>query len=673
MQFDFQGNAMKKIFVIYVFFSALLFVVSCGGGSNKDDKTDSGETVTDGDTADTEPAGDLEPSDTTPDDGDSVDTTPDSGDSTDSMPDDEVVTTPCNPNPCWILSASTGKCTEKEETYECECSENYVWKDGDCVGDTQKVKCEDLPENAEWIGATEVTQTWNGSIWEPSTVGVYNEEAADNECRFKCEGKYEWDGAKCTVVIPPCSAENADKTCKDYETGYIWSVKSDGTYTYRNQKAELYCKELTTDGLSWKLPDIDELRTIIRNCDKTKINGTCQVSEENWSDETYWSEETCGGCELNEAEGNSIFGDKSKGFWSSTASNLSTRYAWIVAFWASGYAQVTSTKQDSEMLVRCLGSGKCKENFEVDGNFECVPASRQVKCEGLPENAINNPAGHNIYQTWNEESGKWLPGTQYQYCSSYDSSRCCFQCKSGFEWNSSTKKCERRTRTVKCQGLPDNAGWNTVDEITQEQHNGEWIPSYVGVYSEEPSMTECRFKCKELYEPDRHDLVNYKINKCQKVECGNLVYSDHSCKDSVSGLTWSPVLSFRTTYLPDAVEYCKNMVWGGYHDWRLPTIDELRTLIINCEKTVTGGICPISDPDHLSSGEENWMENCMCDKSGGDSSQKHSKLGDSVKLWSSSAVSDYDGVPANWSVNFKNGNIYFLGSEENALPVRCVR
>ena len=233
MQFYLQGNAIKKIFVIYVFFSALLFVVSCGGGSNKDDKTDSGETVTDGDTADTEPAGDLEPSDTTPDDGDSVDTTPDSGDSTDSMPDDEVVTTPCNPNPCWILSASTGKCTEKEETYECECSENYVWKDGDCVGDTQKVKCEDLPENAEWIGATEVTQTWNGSIWEPSTVGVYNEEAADNECRFKCEGKYEWDGAKCTVVIPPCSAENADKTCKDYETGYIWSVKSDGTYTVR--------------------------------------------------------------------------------------------------------------------------------------------------------------------------------------------------------------------------------------------------------------------------------------------------------------------------------------------------------------------------------------------------------------------------------------------------------
>lgn len=664
---------MKKFAICLALFATLFFVVSCGGGSKNDDKTDSGdsgETVTDGDTADTEPAGDSEPSDTVPDNGDSVDTTPepnDDADSGDSASDDETDTapeTPCDPNPCWNVSFSTGECTEKGEIYECDCMENYTWKDGDCVGNTRQAECEELPENAVWNSVTEITQQWNWSVWQPTTIGVYNEEASATECRFKCKEKYEWDGAKCIAVIPPCNAENADKTCKDYETGYIWSVKSDGTYTYRNQKAELYCKELTTDGLSWRLPNIDELRTIIRNCDKTKTNGTCQVSEENWSDETYWSEDTCGGCELNEAEGNSIFGDKSKGFWSSTASNLSTRYAWIVAFWASGYAQVTSTKQDSEMLVRCLGSGKCKENFEVDGNFECVPASRPVKCEGLPENAVNNPAGHNIYQTWNEESGKWLPSTQYIYCSSYDSSRCCFQCKSDFKWNSSAEKCERRSRTVKCQGLQYNGEWNTVNEITQELYNGEWIPSNEGEYNETPSTTKCRFKCKEEYEPMLPRIYEDTIH-CQHVECGSLIYNTHSCKDSVSNLTWSPVTSSVLTY-SEAFEYCKRMSWGGYNNWRLPTIDELRTLIINCPSTATGGACKVSEKDGCLQ-YECRANNCLCSDY---SSVDYFKLGEASPLWSSSTVSDEEDLA--WIVDFAYARV-MPEKKYNPAYVRCVR
>ena len=46
---------------------------------------------------------------------------------------------------------------------------------------------------------------------------------------------------------------------------------------------------------------------------------------------------------------------------------------------------------------------------------------------------------------------------------------------------------------------------------------------------------------------------------------------------------------------PDALRYCEELVIGGYDDWRLPNIDELRTLIRGNPGTMTGGDCPIHE------------------------------------------------------------------------------
>lgn len=112
---------MKKIFATFALFAALIFVVSCGGGSKTGDTSDTGETVTDedGDTADSEPADDSELSgDTEPDDPDNSDTTPDNSDTTpdngdtqpdsgDSQPDNDADTDSCDTVPDQDTDADT--------------------------------------------------------------------------------------------------------------------------------------------------------------------------------------------------------------------------------------------------------------------------------------------------------------------------------------------------------------------------------------------------------------------------------------------------------------------------------------------------------------------------------------------------------------------------------------
>ena len=161
----------------------------------------------------------------------------------------------------------------------------------------------------------------------------------------------------------------------------------------------------------------------------------------------------------------------------------------------------------------------------------------------------------------------------------------------------------------------------------------------------------------DIYDGDDADSEDSEPDTGKKKlpECSPT--SETPCLDSSSGLVWSSK-SNGTMYAYDAYDYCDNLLEGGYSDWHLPSIDELRTLIKNCS-----GECRVSLECCESTCKDDDCAGCYPSLNG-----YYSKLGDNDILWSDSMPSDLS--DCYWAVDFSTGAVNILRSDEHT---RCVR
>ena len=110
--------------------------------------------------------------------------------------------------------------------------------------------------------------------------------------------------------------------------------------------------------------------------------------------------------------------------------------------------------------------------------------------------------------------------------------------------------------------------------------------------------------------------------------------------DTETGLTWSDISSDYLT-LSEANDYCYELSKGDFdHWWRVPTLDELKTLVRNCSNE-EGSPCPV------------------------DVSGKYSALRDYDVL----LASDSNGIS---SIDFWNAEINIDGNSDSKAYIRCV-
>jgi hypothetical protein len=119
--------------------------------------------------------------------------------------------------------------------------------------------------------------------------------------------------------------------------------------------AEVYCRDLEIDNLDdWRLPDIGELRSLIRGCPATEASGTCAVVDGVGSDGFGIN---CSGCEKYQgpAEVGCYWDSAIDGlcvyYWSASPDADVSGNAWSI-FFVEG--AVTSQQEDLLYQVRCV-------------------------------------------------------------------------------------------------------------------------------------------------------------------------------------------------------------------------------------------------------------------------------------------------------------------------------
>ncbi|MBO4711719.1 DUF1566 domain-containing protein [bacterium] len=430
----------------------------------------------------------------------------------------------------------------------------------------------------------------------------------------KCSEGYFWNKEKCKK-LPECSPTSGNP-CIDSTIGYIWSSKSKNK-TSQDQAVIEYCPALSEgEYTDWRLPTISELRTLIQHCPTLETGGSCEVT-----DLCTGYDCLTGGCTTcpTESDGRySKLGDADM-LWSSTSRGGAWDTFWYMDFGNPGplWAYVTVS-----MDIRCIRSdwNPCKPNqckYIKNSTGQCVVLDRES-----------------------------------YYC----------QCYSDYIWHVSANACEPREnyfRVADCTGLPKNAQWNTVSRIEQSFDGSEWKPSSEGVYNEEGSQSECRFVCESGYFwIDSECKPDPNLPECSPT-------SDTPCIDSTTGYIWSEAQS-GTRY--SAIQSCPRSHDGGFNNWHLPTIDELRTLILNCDGTISGGECKVSENCIELSCSDETCNSCPETQDGG-----YSKFGDTGRFISSSVAENLSTINGQgiWYVDFSTGSIKNLDSFIESF--RCVK
>lgn len=491
---------MKKFCAVFALFCVMFLFAACGGDGttkivNEQNSDDSSSETNDSDSdpssQDPENQNDEEISDFTDNSDGETDTTPDDADPTDD-------------------NADSG---DDEDFIDPDVTDT-----GETVGETRVADCTGLPENASWNTVSAIVQTWNGEKWIPSSVASFDLEGSEDECRFKCDTNYGWNGSICSADVKNayCDAKPENSVWNDggrsgtFAQTWSGSAWTPASHASVYSKSAVECGFVCATGYIWDGSACEVAPTQIVECTGLPLVGaewnTASTITQTWDGEKWIPESTTGVYNENPSTEECRFKCKEHYSWknsecaagkkNSPCMNLPTNGQWntvnsIEQTWSGSDWQPSTTGVYSETASTKECRFVCKTNYKWNvSTSKCDPETNVADCTDKPENSIWNGSGK-FEQTWNGEN--WYPAT-YEATYNKTPGICTFVCDTGFIWDE-TSCVSAPTMEAFCQDKPANTVWNTVDKITQTYNGADWEPSTTSVYNEEASDRECRFKC----------------------------------------------------------------------------------------------------------------------------------------------------------------------------------
>ena len=395
------------------------------------------------------------------------------------------------------------------------CKTNYNWSNGECKAATQNKECQGLPEqNAVWNTASSITQTWNGAEWLPDLNGVYSETSSSTQCRFKCRENYIWNGSTCEPKTQIVS-------CGTLPANAAWNTVSQIKQTWNGTEYEPAVNLIYSDTSS-----------------ETECRYTCKTNYE-WKNNQCTAKKQTVACT----------GLPANAVWN----KATVEQTWNGTSWSP---ETNGTHTTGNATDKCYF--KCiDENILFDWvENKCTGhTNTNVACDSnsLPANA--SWWNSTINQTWN--GTEWLPTTTGSHSTDSVQNQCRFHCNNHYSWNGAT--CEAETRIRSCEDLPNTTAYeyNVASSITQhwDESVSGFVPSLTPTYSTEATTAECRFKCKENYEPYTAGNQTTCVAATRVRECAGLpanalwrtsasgTASSFSITQEWSGSEWTPSLT----------------------------------------------------------------------------------------------------------------------------------
>jgi formylglycine-generating enzyme required for sulfatase activity len=420
--------------------------------------------------------------------------------------------------------------------------------------------------------------------------------------------------------------------------------------THNPDGATNYCEDGTWGGKNnWRVPDVSESISLIRGCVNQVDTGDlspsiCGVNDPECLEDSCNDGPGCAICSDLGGPGSGgcywdplLEGSCGSFYWSSSTLADDTDRAWRVSYW-SGYVNDADEKS-SDRRVRCVRDPMCTDpvpgNPTVTSSLDVtisVGATSDTYILDFSEKVFNVTTS-NVIWTANSGTGT-MDSITADSATSY---------------------------TVMLSGLANGDSYTiTVTSAVEDTCNNAVTATEI-VFSSDSTMAACA-----------GGFLDPSTSLCWQDPPSTEVWNWYEATGTA-----------HAAYNPDGdIDPCGQGTWGGKTDWRVPDINELKSLIRGCANgsptsDLSASTCRVNDPTCLGSDCDEYTDCNGCSISGGPGTEGYYL--DPIMAgsfdgyyWSTTSLSDYPNV--GWHVNYESGGVHSNGKASNVTEhVRCVR